>query len=406
MDYPHTLTYLKSLEPKAFRMELGPLLEACHLMSNPENKFPSVHISGTNGKGSTAAFVEAILSKSGYKAGLYTSPHLIDVRERIQINREMISPDDLSRITEKIRSNLPDDRHLSFFEFMTLVSFMWFAEQKVDIAVIETGLGGRLDATNVITPKVSVITPISFDHTAHLGNTLKDIATEKCGIIKRGIPTVVAYQVPQVMDVIRRFCDDIGSPLCLATPDEITSPLGLLGDHQKQNAACAVEAAGLLAQAGFKIKNVEEAIAETKWPGRIETVSTNPRVIVDGAHNVAGAEMLASYVRHTIPREKAVLLLGVLADKDVSGIVRSLTPLFREVVCVKAPSDRAVSPKDLAAATRSSGVKVSVEKGVSEALSKIMGSLGKDDTLIVSGSLTMVGEAKLFFTKGATIKTS
>jgi len=399
VDYKQTLAYLETLQPNAMRLELGPLSEAVSVMGNPQDRWPSVHISGTNGKGSTSAFLATILERSGYRVGLYTSPHLVDLRERIQINRSMISEKDFADLTSAIRDSLPDDRMLSYFEFLTLAAFIHFGNKKVDIAVFETGLGGRLDATNLIQPKVAVITPISLDHTQHLGTSLREVAAEKCGIIKRGVPTVVAYQPPEVMEVVRRVCDDVGSPLCLATPDEISVPLGLAGEHQRQNAACAVEAAHLLSQAGFHIEMVEEALSSTNWPGRLEVVALSPRVVLDGAHNVAGAETLASYVRTTAVRERAVLMIGVLADKDVAGMLRHLAPYFREVICVRAPSPRAASPKDIAAAARSSGAAIEIGGDVSAALSRIIPRLGANDTLFVSGSLTVVGEAKEYFAK-------
>lgn len=395
--YEKTVIYLDSLQPSSVRLELGPLTEACHLMNNPQDDLTAVHIGGTNGKGSTVAFLSSIFQQSGYKVGIFTSPHILDIRERIQINRQLISGDELVDVITEIRDALPDDRMLSYFEMLTLASFLHFKEQKTDIAIFEAGLGGRLDATNIIKPKVSVITPISFDHVKHLGSSLREIAIEKSGIIKRGVPTVVAYQPPEVMDVIRRICDDVGSPLCLATPDEIKTPLGLLGEHQRQNAACAVEAADILSGAGFKIINVAEALANTSWPGRLEVVSEKPRVILDSAHNVAGAEMLASYVRSTIPKENAILVLGILADKDIEGMVRQLVPQFREVVFTTAPSARAASPKDLAAAARSSSVVISIEEDVPSALRSTMQRMGDDDTLVVSGSITVVGEAKAYF---------
>ncbi len=399
MSYKNTIDYLESLRPKGFHMELGPLQEVCSLMKVPQDAYPSIHVGGTNGKGSTAAFLVDILKHNGYKVGLFTSPHLIDLRERIQINRKMISEKEMTSIIDDIKKVLPDEKMLSYFEILALASFVHFKKQKVDIAVFETGLGGRLDATNVINPKVSILTPISYDHMNHLGKTLPDIAKEKCGIIKRGVPTVTAFQVPEVMDVIKRACDDAGSPLCIATPDEINEPLGLAGEHQRQNAACAVEAAHLLSSTGIAIENMDDALAKTTWPGRLETVFTKPNVILDAAHNVAGAESLASYVRANIPKEKAVLILGVLADKDLPGIVRPLAPLFREIICVRAPSDRAASPKDLAAAARSSGAKINIAEKTSEAIKKLTKSMGKDETLVISGSLTVIGEAKGYFNK-------
>lgn len=399
-NYKESLAYLETLQPNTFRMELGPIMEALDLFGNPDNSFASIHIAGTNGKGSTAAFIASIMKKSGYRTGLFTSPHLIDVRERIQIDRKMISQSEFAELVRFVREGLIDDRMLSYFEFMCVAAFIYFKVKKVKVAVIETGLGGRLDATNVITPKVAVITSIAKDHTLHLGNTIKDIAREKCGIIKRAIPTVVAQQPPEAMDVIRRSCDDVGSPLCLADPSEITVPLGLVGEHQRQNAACAVEACNLMEQSGFKIKGVSKALLETVWMGRLDRVKGSPRVILDGAHNASGAETLASYVRNNIVREDAVLVLGIMADKDLAGIVRPLAPLFREVICVKAPSPRAASPKDIAAAVRSSGSEVSVGADAPQAIAKVMKRLKKKDTLVISGSLTMVGEAMSFFKKG------
>ncbi len=399
MNYQQTLEFLEILQPRAMRLELAPLAEACGIMGNPQEQWPSVHISGTNGKGSTSAFLASILEQSGYRVGLYTSPHIVDLRERIQVNRRMISEGELTGLVERIREALPDDRTLTYFEFMTLAAFLHFVDVHVDIAVLETGLGGRLDATNMVQPKVAVITPVSLDHMQHLGATLREIAIEKCGIIKRGVPTVVAYQPPEVMEVVRRICDDVGSPLCLATPDEINVPLGLSGEHQKQNAACAVEAAHLLSQAGFHIGKVDEALAATRWPGRLETVHESPRVILDGAHNVAGAETLASYVHGTVDRDRAVLVIGVLADKDVAGMLRQLAPNFREIICVRAPSHRAASPKDIAAAARSSGAHITIDDDLSGALTRALPRMGANDTIFVSGSLTVVGEAKSFFAK-------
>lgn len=399
MNYTQVLSYLETLQPSSMRLDLAPVIEACNIMGHPEREWPCVHIGGTNGKGSTAAFLATILHYSGYKVGLFTSPHLVSLRERIQIDRKMIGEEDLAKVVTRIRDALPDDRMLSYFEMLTMASFLYFGRESVDMAIFETGLGGRLDATNVVMPQVSVITPISFDHMKHLGRALKDIAKEKCGIIKRTVPTVVAYQPPEVMDVIRRVCDDVGSPLILATPDQVQTPLSLLGEHQRQNAACAVEAAEVLAGAGFHISKMDEALAKTTWPGRLEVVSEDPRIILDSAHNVAGAETLASYVRGAIPREKAILILGVLADKDIEGIVRQLAPQFREVVFTRAPSQRAASPKDLAAAARSSKVEISTEEDVSAALEHTIKRMKDGDTLVVSGSITVVGEAKQYFAK-------
>ncbi len=399
MTHDEVLAYLDALIPRDFRMELGPMVEACSLLGAPQNAYPTVHIGGTNGKGSTAAFLEAILRKNGYVVGMSTSPHLVDVRERIRVDGEMIGELDLARLVERLRSELPDEYYLSFFEFVTLLGFIYFKERRVDIAVIETGLGGRLDATNVVEPRVAVLTSISVDHQHHLGDTLKDITAEKCGIIKRGVPSVSALQPDEVMVEIRRWCDDVGSPLVIADPRDITTELGLAGDHQRQNAACAVETAHVLSDAGFRIERIPEALARTRWAGRLETLRREPTVLIDGAHNLAGAESLARYVSTTIPRNNAVLMLGILEGKDIAGMCRALVPLFREVVCVRAPSDRAASPKDLAANARAFGAKVEIADDVAEAMNGLMSTLKPTDTLVVSGSLHTVGAVRNMFTK-------
>jgi len=397
MDYQQTLDYLESLRARELRLELAPIREACHFFENPQLSYHTIHIAGTNGKGSTAAFLTSILMRSGYEVGLYTSPHLIDIRERIQIDSIPITKEEFAHHAGRIRDSLADERGLTYFEFLTLLAFLCFQEKKVDFAVVETGLGGRLDATNVIIPQVVVITPISLDHQRHLGRTLTEIATEKCGVIKRAIPTVVALQPTDVMEVVKRWCDEMGSPLCVASPEEITQPLGLAGEHQRQNAACAIEAAHLLSDAKFTIEHIDEALLETRWDGRIETIKESPRVILDAAHNPAGAQALAAYIGSQFKREDTVLMLGVMADKDLHGICRPLAPLVREIVCVKVPSERAASPKDIAARARSFGARVHQEGEISEALAKWLPKLQKTDTLIISGSLTTVGEAKKYF---------
>lgn len=386
--------------PQAFHLELSPIREAAALFGDPQSAFRTVHISGTNGKGSTAAFLQSILMESGYRVGLYTSPHLLSLVERIRINDVFISEKTFAELASEVRSHLSDERALSYFEYLTLVAFLYFQRSRVDIAVMETGLGGRLDATNIITPEVHVITSISFDHMRHLGPSLTCIAEEKCGIIKRGASTVTAQQPLEVMDVIRRFCDDVGSALCVADPGEITTSLGLAGEHQRQNAACAVEAARLLSHAGFSIGSIEKALAKTRWAARLQVVHEKPRVIIDAAHNAAGSEVLASYLEKECGRNDTTLLLGAFADKDIRGIIRPLVPCVGKVVCVEAPSPRAASPKDLAASARSFGATVVVDDVPRDALERLMKTMKEHETLVVAGSVTVAAEAMRYFGKG------
>ncbi|PIR24651.1 MAG: hypothetical protein COX62_05780 [Deltaproteobacteria bacterium CG_4_10_14_0_2_um_filter_43_8] len=399
MNYSEALHYLDRLRPKEFRMELEPLREICSLCENPQRSFSTVHICGTNGKGSTAAFLTSLLMKNKYKVGLYTSPHLVSPEERIQINRECISSSDFARLTQFIQSKLSDEMYLSYFEFMTLMSFIHFKEKKVNLAVYETGLGGRLDATNVIEPLVAIITPISFDHMHHLGKTLEEIAKEKCGIIKRAVPTVTALQDEKVMRVIRRSCDDMGSPLFIASPDKVKSPLGLLGEHQKQNAACALEAAEILSDLAYTIDHKEEALLNTTWSGRLEIVQKNPCVIIDGAHNEAGAKVLSQYLKTHFSPQRVVLATSIFADKDAKGMLRHIAPCVRELHCLELVAERASSPKDLASLARLFHTKVLSYEGkpANEALKGIAANLKKDEVLVIAGSLSLVGEVRKMF---------
>ena len=397
MNTRETHTYLESLISRDFHLELTAIRDACRAFDDPQRAFPVVHIAGTNGKGSTAAFTSAILEANGYRVGLYTSPHLIRVTERIQINRRPIAEKTLAHLVTLVRERLGEKMTLGYFELLTLLGFLVFREQKIDIAVMETGLGGRLDATNVVEPVVTIITPISFDHQRYLGSTLTHIAREKCGIIKRGVPTVTALQSFEVMEVLRRACDDVGSALCVADPEDIQTPLGLPGIHQRQNAACAVEATGILSHAGFTVTNVDKALASTRWAGRLETLQLKPTILLDAAHNPAGSETLATYLHEHYSRERTVLVVGAFADKDIAGIIRPLVPHVREVICVTAPNPRAASPKDLAAAARSFGAKVTIEEEPVKALQRIVKTLKHDETLVVAGSTSVVGMAKQLF---------
>ncbi|MBI2974234.1 MAG: bifunctional folylpolyglutamate synthase/dihydrofolate synthase [Deltaproteobacteria bacterium] len=379
MDFASAISYLDSLQSTKIELGLERMSAVCKLLGNPENKFTSVVVAGTNGKGSTCAFLESILRHNGLKAGLLTSPHLLDVRERIQIDREMISEKEFGNLAENLhchcefasggRSNLPNseleiassldklgarnDMQFTYFEFLTAMAFQYFAEAKVDIAVLEVGLGGRLDATNVVTPVISVITRIGIDHQKYLGDTIEKIAFEKCGIIKRGVPVVTVDQDEKAMDVIRKASDENGAMLHVVSPHEVKWPLGLNGSHQLENAALAVRAAEIVTpslslppRGGGKGRGggvIEMALASTSWPGRLAVVSKNPLVILDGAHNPNGAEALAKYLM-SLPG-KRIIMLGIMADKDIDGIVKPLADAADEIVITKPSIERAADPK-------------------------------------------------------------
>ena len=394
MNYSETLVYLQTLVPKEFRMELEPLAQVCARFDNPQNKLKTIHICGTNGKGSTAAFCTSILQASGFRVGLFTSPHLQTVRERVQINRDLIAPEQFVAYTERICAKLESPDELSFFEFMTLLSFLYFSEQKIDIAVYEVCLGGRLDATNLISPLVTIMTPVSYDHEQHLGSTLEEIAAEKCGIMKAGVPMVLAAQEPEVEDVVQTFAERLSCKLVYASPGNIRQPLGLLGDHQKQNAACAVEALKLLAEHGFTPLRAEIGLAKAGWPGRLERVQMYPSVIFDGAHNPHGMQALMRYLKQHWPKKSVVLVFGAMRDKNITEMLQELLPQVREVHCVGIPghSERAAQPEDLATITEKLGVNAHVwHENPKEVFHQLKAKLDTNDLLLITGSLYLIG---------------
>jgi dihydrofolate synthase/folylpolyglutamate synthase len=390
-------------------------------MGDPQDSLRFIHIAGTNGKGSVAAMLHAVLSGAGYKTGLYTSPHLVSFCERFQIDGQCIPESEVVRLVEKIRSILeevaahPEFRAPTFFEAVTAIALQYFREQKVDVVVWETGLGGRLDATNVVTPLVSVITNIAFDHTQYLGETLSQIASEKCGIIKPGVPVVTASAAEEALAVIRRTAaaqagrlSVVGQDICAARLHEdercqrlevtgtrqaygpLTIPL--LGAHQTVNGATAVAA---LEACGLSVspKQVQEGLARTSWPGRFQMVNHDPIVVLDGAHNAAAAERLAATLREHFAGQKLTLILGVLRDKNYDQMCQILAPLAERILCVPVNSERTCDPDQLArwckAANPLAGV--SVIRNVSEAYSEA--SRLKQKAIVITGSLFLVGEA-------------
>ncbi|MBI4211622.1 MAG: bifunctional folylpolyglutamate synthase/dihydrofolate synthase [Deltaproteobacteria bacterium] len=393
MNFSEASEYVLGLKPHDFHLSLGAIEKACAIFDHPERSFPSVHIAGTNGKGSTAAFLRAICLQHEIDVGLYTSPHLIDVRERIQIGHGMIPEDAFTALTDEM---IQKDLRLTYFEFLTIMAFLYFREREVPLAIIETGLGGRLDATNVITPFVSILTPIGFDHMRHLGDTLAAITVEKCGIIKPGIPVVTAVQQPEVMAVIQETCEQRGCELTIALPEEIDAPLGLGGEHQRQNAACAVAAAKMMASR-FSLTALEDALAFATWPGRLETVWQHPKVIVDGAHNPHGAEALAEALQKLAPPKKISLMFGAYQDKDVQGMLSALLPKVREIICVSAPTERGMQPTAIAELSRESGKSVILCDSIPDALHFFLTKASADDIFIAAGSLSIVAEVKKYF---------
>jgi len=348
---------------------MNKLLEHC---GNPHLDLRAAHIAGTKGKGSTAAMLASVLAEAGHTVGLYTSPHVLDIRERIQINGQWIGEDDVTRLLGCLHPYLEvakrggDTYAPTFFETFTVIAFLHFLERNVDLAVVEVGLGGRLDATNVLRPDACAITPVSFDHTDKLGTELPKIAWEKAGIIKPGVPVVSGVQRPEALAVIRDKCVEQGAPLHVVGGDiTIAAEAGgvfsvktwrrrldglTVGRHQRENAATALGLAELLCECGFRIgdEHIRRGLASVKWPGRIQTVAESPEVIVDGAHNPASVAVLVD-VLAGLPKKKTVFVFGVAADKAVASMLTLLARHGDEFIFTRTGNPRAAEPEELKA---------------------------------------------------------
>jgi dihydrofolate synthase / folylpolyglutamate synthase len=402
---------------------MGRLLAA---VGNPQKEFKSVHIAGTKGKGSTATMLAAMLSNAGLKTGLYTSPHLNDIRERIQIDFQLIPEADMTRLLGKIApvvARLSKDEP-TFFEIMTTLSFMYFAEQKVDIAVVETGLGGRLDSTNVLKPEVCGITSISFDHMNQLGHTLDKIAEEKAGIFKPGVPAVSSPQTSEARQALLRVAARVKAPLRFTGKDIEFSyrfecsraagphirvsltcdgtrfehlPVPLPGDHQAVNCGLALSLMVALKQRGFQIDDQKaiEGLAKARLPGRMEIVHDDPRIMVDGAHNAASVEALMRAIGQNISYDSMVVIFGCRSDKDIPGMLDHIQLGADKVIFTDASSPKAANPTELAAAyMERSGKMAQVAHKLEDALDIAERAVSREDMICITGSFYLVGHAK------------
>lgn len=384
MNFPDSVRFLYSLgnESKSIKLGLDRMRDVCAALGNPERELQFIHVAGTNGKGSTCAMIEAGLRGAGFKTGLYTSPHLVSPTERIRINCQPISETQFAEafnfVHEKV-SSLPE--HPTYFETITAMALIVFKNANVDYAVWEVGLGGRLDATNVVTPELCVITPISIDHQFYLGDTLIKIAGEKAGILKRGIPAVIATQIPEAQQVIEERSAEVGSPLEYSSSVRLDFTPPLLGKHQIENCKTAVAALRVL---GVNPQGVQNA----KWPGRLERVRTNPDIYLDGAHNIAGATAIAEFIKEESHGRKIWLVFGVMRDKNVREIGNILFPLADQLILTAPAMERAMPPEEIPAPADSR-----TTKNVAEALTLIQDADG-NDVVFITGSLFLVGEAR------------
>jgi dihydrofolate synthase/folylpolyglutamate synthase len=390
--------YLDSLRPLAMRFGLERMERALDALGRPERDLAVLHVAGTNGKGSTCAMAAEALRLAGHRVGLYTSPHLVDFRERIQVQGRPISEDVLAARIAEVRRACPwherdDDDRLTYFEFATLLGLLHLARERVDAAVVEVGLGGRFDATNAVTPRVTAVSRIGLDHMQFLGDRVDAIAREKAGIFKPGVPAVVAHaQPPAALAALLDEASRRGSPFHVAAA-AWPGPVGLRGAHQAGNAALAAAALRLLDATGVRVGEPEiaEGIATARWPGRLEEVGG---VLLDGAHNPDGAAALAAALRALHPGRPVELVFGVLADKDHEGMLAELAPAVRRIHLVAPHSPRARAPRSCAAAAERHGALVEEHDSFPAALARAR-ALAEDGALVcVAGSLYLVGEAR------------
>lgn len=398
MTYAEAIQFLYGLRLFGAKFGLENTHQLAALAGNPQEHLRFIHVAGTNGKGSTCAMLESTYRAAGLRVGLFTSPHLVSFRERIQVNRELISESEVVRLVDEMQPRLatfPVAYHPTFFEVITVMALSYFAREKCDLVIWETGLGGRLDATNIVTPLASVITNIGLDHQQWLGDTLAEIAAEKAGILKPGIPALTATQEPDALAVIESVAQQNGSPLTKITPPHASriTHHTLVGEHQRLNAALALATVELLRpQISVGPTQVQTGLKNVNWPGRFQVI---PRpegraIVLDGAHNPAGMEALAAALQSQFPDAKPTLILGMLADKDWRPMCVRLAALASRVVTVPVGSTRTASAEDLASACRERLPQTTEGcASLSEALTKTE----KDPLVVIAGSLYLVGEA-------------
>ena len=402
MNYSEAIQFLYELRLFGLRFGLENTRRLAGLAGRPQDKLRFIHVAGTNGKGSTCAMLENIYRAAGLRVGLFTSPHLVSFAERIQVNRNCIAPEEVARLVEEMRSatvfSNGGEVCPTFFEAVTVLGLKYFAEQRCDLVVWETGLGGRLDATNIVTPLASVITNVQLDHQQWLGNTLPEIAREKAGIIKDGVPVITATEEADSLRVISETARQHRAPLSVVTPADGRAmerfEIALAGEHQRMNAAVAMRTAQILnGRIPVSEAALRRGLKETQWAGRCQLIerANGQAVLLDGAHNPAGAQTLAGMWRGQFAGKKGALILGVMRDKDHEAICRILAPLAERIFLAPIGSERSAEPRLLESPCRRANrtAPITVCRNLAEALAKA----GRQSFVVVTGSLYFVGEA-------------
>ncbi|MBO0726903.1 MAG: bifunctional folylpolyglutamate synthase/dihydrofolate synthase [Blastocatellia bacterium] len=429
MSFEEAIKYLYSLGNETLAMKLGleSIRALAHALGDPQRKFPAIHIAGTNGKGSTSAMTASVLSAAGLRAGLYTSPHLISITERIRIGADEIAPGEFARLASDVRDageRLVAENVLpappTFFEQVTMIAYLYFAGKKVDLAALEVGLGGRLDATNICEPVVTAITRIGFDHQNYLGDTIQSIAAEKAGIIKPGAPVIIAPQSNEAMEAITARCKEMKAPMITPAPpldvealsgsedmgryrfryrnssDEYALRLGLRGRHQITNATVAIHIAEQLRVAGFDIPKVAiiEGLNNAEWPGRLEMIRLSPSqapLLLDGAHNVDGARALRDFLNQHFRSTPVTILFGAMADKAVGEMCEILFPAADQFIVTRVANPRAAEPGAIAETVNRD---VIIMENAGKALTEALRITPPYGLIVACGSLFLIGDVK------------
>ncbi len=417
-DLAQATAWVFDLQKFGIKFGLSSTLNLLARLNLDHRQSQYLHIAGTNGKGSVAAMLSAVLTRAGYPVGLYTSPHLVHFQERYRLGDREISAPRLLDLINQVREAVAEVEPPTFFEFATAMAFLYFSQEKACPIILETGMGGRLDATNIVEPLAAVITNISLDHQEHLGEGLKTIAGEKAGVIKPGVPLVTGARQKGVLDLFALRCREVKAPMYLRGRDfraqgrfrgrfayqglfgEINNlTLNLVGRHQYGNAALALAVLEILKRQGFEIGEdaIREGLLQTRWPGRLERITQDPRVLLDGAHNPDAARILAQTLMQTRGNGRLILVLGVMADKDVDTILARLLPLAQTVVFTRPQYFRAAKVEDLAARAQAYNLEIIKVPQVAGAIRRAQELAGPGDRIVVSGSLYTVGEAKEYF---------
>jgi dihydrofolate synthase/folylpolyglutamate synthase len=423
MDYDQAIEYIHGTLTFGVKLGLENIKALLDLMDNPHKKLKYVHVAGTNGKGSTVAFISSILIESGYRVGIYTSPYIQRFTERIRVNNDEISKQDLARIASFVKEKVEvmvsmGLNHPTEFEIVTAIAFQYFFEKNCDIVVLEVGLGGRFDSTNVIdNPLVSVITTISYDHKDILGDTLCKIAFEKAGIIKNGSDVVLYPQGRDSERVFEEVCRERNAKLHKVSFETVkilgfsidrqefdykllkSLKIGLLGEHQIKNAVTAIETVSILSEKGYDISedSIKKGLIRAKWPGRLEVLCKKPVLIIDGAHNFEGVQALVKFLKEYFPQKKIVFIIGILKDKDYVSIIEEVVPLAEHIIAVTPQNKRALPSAELSEIIKHYCNNISASDTIEVAVKKSIEITPEDGLICAFGSLYYIGDVRSIF---------